>query len=89
MGQDEINGINVRLLGIEQNLDKLTIAIQGDKSLAIDGVVQHMSRINMELLELKSDVKSLKDDRKTIKGWIAGLAAAGGFGGAIGHWFSK
>lgn len=89
MSNDEANGINIRLSGIEQNLEKLTTAIQGDIALGIDGIVQHIGKMNQELTGLKSDVKSLKDDRKTVKGWIAGLAAAGGFGGAIGHFFSK
>jgi hypothetical protein len=89
MGQEDVNGINIRLSGIEQCLSKLTVAIQGDESLKIDGMKQHIDLMNLEIKELKFDVRSLKDDRKTFKGWVAGLAAAGGLGGAIGHFFSK
>lgn len=89
MGQEDVNGINIRLSGIEQCLSKLTVAIQGDESLKIDGMKQHIDSMNLEIKELKFDVRSLKDDRKTFKGWVAGLAAAGGLGGAIGHFFSK
>lgn len=89
MGQEDVNGINIRLSGIEQCLSKLTVAIQGDESLKIDGMKQHIDLMNSEIKDLKIDVRSLKDDRKTFKGWIAGLSAAGGLGGFIGHWFSK
>jgi len=89
MSQEDVNSINIRLSGIEQCLSKLTVAIQGDESLKIDGMKQHIDLMNSEIRDLKTDVRSLKDDRKTFKAWVAGLAAAGGFGGAIGHLFSK
>lgn len=89
MSQDEANAINIRLSGIERNLDALMVAIQGNPKLGIDGMLQHVHEITTDLDCLKADVKSLKDDRRTVKGWIAGLSAAGGLGGVIGHWFSK
>lgn len=89
MSQEEVNAINIRLLGIERNLDTLMTAIQGNPKLGIEGMLQHLDVITNDLNSLKVDVRSLKDDRRTVKGWIAGLSAAGGLGGMIGHWFSK
>lgn len=89
MSHDEANSINIRLAGIEKNLDALTLAIQGDSKLGIEGVLQHLGHLGNEIKSLKTDVSELKNDKRTLKGWVAGLAAAGGFGGWIGHWFSK
>lgn len=89
MSQEEVNAINIRLSGIERNLDSLMTAIQGNPNLGIQGMLQHLNLITTDMNSLKDDVKSLKDDRRTVKGWIGGLSAAGGLGGVIGHWFSK
>ncbi len=89
MGDDEVNRFSIRLAGVERKMDQLVIAIQGDDALGIDGLSQHNKAIRQEMVNLKIDVKSLKDDRKTLKGWVAGLSSAGGIGGFLGYWFSK
>lgn len=89
MSHEEANSIGERLTGIEACLEKLTTAIQGDPSMEIDGLVQHIRLMKHGIAVLERDVKSLKDDRRTVKGWLAGVAAAGGVGGWVGHWFAK
>ena len=89
MSNDDENHITIKLLGIERNLHHLTIAIKGDPDLQTDGIVQHIVNLRREFVTLRGDVKGLKDDRRTVKGWIAGLSAAGGLGGFLGHLFSK
>jgi hypothetical protein len=87
--QEDIGRFDVRLSGVESKIEKLTLAIQGNEILGIYGIVQHMNEMQKALREIAHDVRDLKDDKKTIKGWIAGLAAAGGIGGFIGNWLSK
>lgn len=87
--QTDIGRLEIRLSGMESKVEKMNLAIQGNEALGIDGIVQNMREIQNGLLEIAKDVRDLKDDKKTIKGWIAGLAAAGGIGGFIGNWFSK
>lgn len=87
--EDRITGLEIRFSGMETKIEKLDLAIQGNDALGIDGIVQHMNEIQAGLLEMAKDVRKLNDDKKTIKGWIAGLGAAGGIGGFIGNWLSK
>lgn len=71
------------------DMGAMMTAIQGNPTLGVDGLVQHMRYQRERLAELERDVKSLKNDRGRVKAWIAGLTSAGGIGGAIGAWFSK
>jgi hypothetical protein len=87
--QEELNALSARITGVEKKLEQLAIAIQGNEILGIEGIVQHMAEMQAGLKGIANDVKDLKDDKHTLKGWIAGLGAAGGIGGIIGNWFSK
>jgi len=86
MSQDEVNKLIIQIQGIEKTLQDVLAALQGN-GLGAEGMLQHVQRLDERLDVLESDLKSLKTDRTSIKGWIAGLSAAGGLGGILGSFF--
>jgi chaperonin cofactor prefoldin len=86
MSQEEVNRLIIQTQGIEKTLQDVLTALQGN-GLGAEGVLQHMQRFSERLEALETDVKSLKSDRTSVKGWIAGLSAAGGLGGILGSIF--
>jgi len=86
MSQDEVNKLIIQIQGIEKTLQDVLAALQGN-GLGAEGMLQQVQRLDERLDVLESDLKSLKTDRTSIKGWIAGLSAAGGLGGILGSFF--
>lgn len=87
MTEDEKQKLIIDVQGLRQDLQEVLLAIKGNDRLGVAGVLQHMKKMDHRLDALETDVRILKDKGTSIKGWIAGVSAAGGLGGILGSMF--